>query len=94
MFVWKIDFIERHIMGYEKWDANVESGYAAEVDGVMFEVVDRAEDAEKFKSREDAEDFRDNWLREFDASSGTVEVSEDGEFHDVQVLSSWELVEL
>lgn len=94
MFVWKIDFIERHIMGSEKWDANVESGYAAEVDGVMFEVVDRAEDAEKFKSREDAEDFRDNWLREFDASSGSVEVSEDGEFHDVQVLSSWELVEL
>lgn len=81
-------------MGSEKWDANAESGYAAEVDGVMFEVVDRDEDAEKFESREYAEDFRDNWLREFDASSGTVEVSEDGEFHDVQVLSSWELVEL
>lgn len=94
MFVWRVDFIEHHIMGSEKWDANAESGYAAEVDGVMFEVVDRAEDAEKFESREYAEDFRDNWLREFDASSGTVEVSEDGEFHDVQVLSSWELVEL
>lgn len=94
MFVWKVDFIERHIKGSETWDANVESGYAAEVDGVMFEVVDRDEDAEKFESREDAEDFRDNWLREFDASSGTVEVSEDGEFHDVQVLSGWELVEL
>lgn len=94
MFVWRVDFIKRHIMGSEKWDANAESGYAAEVDGVMFEVVDRAEDAEKFESREYAEDFRDNWLREFDASSGTVEVSEDGEFHDVQVLSSWELVEL
>lgn len=72
MFVWRVDFIERHIMGSEKWDAN----------------------AEKFESREDAEDFRDNWLREFDASSGTVEVSEDGEFHDVQVSSGWELVEL
>lgn len=94
MFVWKVDFIERHIMGSEKWDANAESGYAAEVDGVMFETVADAEDAEKFVSREDAEDFRDNWLREFDASSGTVEVSEDGVFHDVQVLSSWELVEL
>ena len=81
MFVWKVDFIERHIMGSEKWDANAESGYDAE-------------DAEKFESREDAEDFRDNWRREFDASSGTVEVSEDGVFHDVQVLSSWELVEL
>ena len=29
MFVWKIDFIERHIMGSEKWDANAERGYAA-----------------------------------------------------------------
>lgn len=94
MFVWKVDFLERHIMGSEKWDANAESGYAAEVDGVMFETVADAEDAEKFVSREDAEDFRDNWRREFDASSGTVEVSEDGVFHDVQVLSSWELVEL
>ena len=93
MFVWKVDFIERHIMGSEKWDANAESGYAAEVDGVMFEVVDRADDAEKFESRKDAEDFRDNWLREFDASSGSLEVK-DGEFHEVQVLSSWELVEL
>ena len=94
MFVWKVDFIERHIMGSEKWDANAESGYAAEVDGVMFATAADAEDAEKFESREDAEDFRDNWRREFDASSGTVEVSEDGEFHDVQVLSGWELVEL
>lgn len=93
MFVWKVDFIERHIMGSEKWDANAESGYAAEVDGVMFEVVDRADDADKFESRKDAEDFRDNWLREFDASSGSLEVK-DGEFHEVQVLSSWELVEL
>lgn len=47
MFVWRVDFIERHIMGSEKWDANAESGYAAEVDGVMFEVVDRAEDEYK-----------------------------------------------
>ena len=94
MFVWRVDFIERHIMGSEKWDADVESGYAAEVDGVMFETVADAKDAEKFESREDAEDFRDNWRREFDASSGTAEISEDGEFHDVQVLSSWELVEL
>lgn len=94
MFVWRVDFIERHIMGSEKWDANAESGYAAEVDGVMFETVAHAEDAEKFESREDAEGFRDNWRREFNASSGTVEVSEDGVFHDVQVLSSWELVEL
>ena len=93
MFVWKVNFIERHIMGSEKWDANAESGYAAEVDGVMFEVVDRADDAEKFESRKDAEDFRDNWLREFDASSGSLEVK-DGEFHEVQVLSAWELVEL
>lgn len=93
MFVWKVDFVERHIMGSEKWDANAESGYAAEVDGAMFEVVDRAEDAEKFESRKDAEDFRDNWLREFDASSGSLEVK-DGEFHEVQVLSDWELVEL
>lgn len=93
MFVWKVDFIERHIMGSKKWDADAESGYAAEVDGVMFEVVDRAEDAEKFESREDAVVFRDNWLREFDASSGTVEGC-GGEIHDVQVLSSWELVEL
>lgn len=93
MFVWRVDFIERHIMGSEKWDANAESGYAAEVDGVMFEVVDCADDAEKFESRKDAEDFRDNWLREFDASSGSLEVK-DGEFHEVQVLSTWELVEL
>lgn len=93
MFVWKVDFIERHIMGSEKWDVNAESGYAAEVDGVMFEVVDRVDDAEKFESRKDAEDFRDNWLREFDASSGSLEVK-DGEFHEVQVLSAWELVEL
>lgn len=93
MFVWKVDFVERHIMGSEKWDANAESGYAAEVDGVMFEVVDRADAAEKFESREDAEDFRDNWLREFEASSGSLEIK-DGEFHEVQVLSEWELVEL
>lgn len=94
MFVWKVDFVERHIMGSEKWDANAENGYAAEVDGVLFEIAADAGEGRKFESREDAEDFRDNWLREFDASSGTVEVSEDGEFHDVQVLSSWELVEL
>ena len=93
MFVWKVDFVERHIMGSEKWDANAESGYAAEVDGVMFEVVDRADAAEKFESREDAEDFRDNWLREFEASSESLEIK-DGEFHEVQVLSEWELVEL
>ena len=93
MFVWKIDFIERHIMGSEKWDANVESGYAAEVDGVMFEVVDRAEDAEKFESHEDAEAFRDEWLREFEASGGTVGI-ESGECLDVQISTSWELVEL
>lgn len=33
MFVWRVDFIERHIMGSEKWEANAESGYAAEVYG-------------------------------------------------------------
>ena len=93
MFVWKIDFIERHIMGSEKWDANAERGYAAEVDGVMFEVVDRAEDAEKFESHEDAEAFRDEWLREFEASGGTVGI-ESGECLDVQISTSWELVEL
>lgn len=93
MFVWRVDFIERHIMGSEKWDANAESGYAAEVDGVMFEVVDRAEDAEKFESREDAEVWRDQWIREFEASSGSFEIR-DGEFYDVQVLTDWELVEL
>ncbi|VWL87644.1 Uncharacterised protein [Collinsella aerofaciens] len=60
----------------------------------MFETVAAAEDAEKFESREDAEVWRDQWLCEFDSSSGTVEVSEDGVFHDVQVSSGWELVEL
>lgn len=93
MFVWRVDFIEHHIMGSEKRDADAESGYAAEVDGVMFEVVDRAEDAEKFESREDAEAFRDEWLREFEASGGTVGI-ESGECLDVQISTSWELVEL
>lgn len=93
MFVWRVDFIERHIMGSEKWDASAESGYAAEVDGVMFEVVDRAEDAEKFESREDAEVWRDQWIREFEASSGSFEIR-DGEFLELQVLTDWELVEL
>lgn len=93
MFVWKVDFIERHIMGSEKWDANAESGYANEVDGVMFEVVDRAEDAKKFESRENAEVWRDQWIREFEASSGSFEIR-DGEFLELQVLTDWELVEL
>lgn len=94
MFVWKVDFIERHTKGSEKWDANAESGYATEVDGVFFETVADAVDGKKFESREDAEVWRDQWLCGFDANSGTVEVSEDGEFHDVQISSGWELVEL
>lgn len=93
MFVWKVDFVERHIMGSKKWDANAESGYAVEVDGVLFETVTDAADGMKFESREDAEIWRDQWIREFKASSGSLEIK-DGEFHEVQVLSDWELVEL
>ena len=93
MFVWKVDFVERHIMGSEKLDANAESGYAAEVDGVLFETVADAGEGRKFESREDAEAWRDQWVREFEASSGSLEIK-DGEFHEVQALSDWELVEL
>ena len=93
MFVWRVDFIERHIVGSEKWDANAESGYANEVDGVMFETVADAGEGKKFESREDAEVWRDQWIREFEANSGSFEIR-DGEFYDFQVLSSWELVEL
>lgn len=48
---------------------------------------------EKFESHEDAEAFRDEWLREFEASGGTVGI-ESGECLDVQISTSWELVEL
>lgn len=93
MFVWKVDLVEHHIMGPEKWDANAESGYAAEVDGVLFETVASAAGGRKFQSREEAEIWRDQWNREFEASSGSLEIK-DGEFHEVQVLRDWELVEL
>lgn len=93
MYVWKVSFAERYTNGSESWTANAESGYAAEVDGVMFEVVDRAADAEKFESRGDAEVFRDEWLSEFDATGGTVGI-ENGDCLDVQISTSWELVEL
>ena len=93
MYVWKVSFAERYTIGPKNWTANAGRGYAAEVDGVMFEVVDRAEDAEKFERHEDAEAFRDEWLREFEASGGTVGI-ESGECLDVQISTSWELVEL
>ena len=93
MFVWKVDFVERHIKGSEKWDANAESGYANEVDGVLFETVADAGAGKKFESREDAEAWRDQWIREFEASSGSFEIR-DGEFLELQVLTDWELVEL
>ena len=76
MYVWKVSFAESYTIGPKNWTANAERGYAAEVDGVMFEVVDRAE-----------------WLREFEASGGTVGI-ESGECLDVQISTSWELVEL
>lgn len=84
MYVWKVSFAESYTIGPKNWTANAERGYAAEVDGVMLEVVDRAEDAEA---------FRDEWLREFEASGGTVGI-ESGECLDVQISTSWELVEL
>lgn len=84
MYVSKVSFAESYTIGPKNWTANAERGYAAEVDGVMFEVVDRAEDAEA---------FRDEWLREFEASGGTVGI-ESGECLDVQISTSWELVEL
>ena len=42
MYVWKVSFAESYTIGPKNWTANAERGYAAEVDGVMFEVVDRA----------------------------------------------------
>ena len=93
MYVWKVSFAERYTNGSESWTANAESGYAAEVDGVMFEVADRAADAKEFESRENAEAFRDEWLREFKASGGTIGI-ENGDCLDIQILTSWELVEL
>lgn len=93
MFAWKVRCVEHHVLGARKWNANIQEGYASEIDGVALEVVSRVCDAEKFESRDLAESFRDTWVREFEAQGGTIDVG-NGEFHDISLTSSWELVEL
>lgn len=46
MYVWKVSFAESYTIGPKNWTANAERGYAAEVDGVMFEVEGELEGRE------------------------------------------------